>query len=211
MNTSPESLVGQDDVIAPIDRERRAAVITACVVGGAGCVAVAVPIVASFGPSEREKAAGGPVQVDLRSVEPGHMTIADWRGKPIWVLHRSPVMIAELEHEDRSQLADPDSKRTAYPCPAYALKNSVTRSIKPEYFVAIGICTHLGCSPNGPFAPNENPQLGSNAGFVCPCHGSTFDLAGCVFKDKPASDNLQIPPYKFASGNVIVIGEDLKA
>jgi ubiquinol-cytochrome c reductase iron-sulfur subunit len=103
------------------------------------------------------------------------------------------------------------SKRTAYPSPAYALKDPVTRSIKPEYFVVIGICTHLGCSPNGPFAPNENPQLGADAGFVCPCHGSTFDLAGRVFKDKPASDNLQIPPYRFASASMIVIGEDSKA
>jgi ubiquinol-cytochrome c reductase iron-sulfur subunit len=195
---------------APLDRERRAAVWTACVVGGVGCAGVAVPIVASFGPSEREKAAGGPVEVDITSIPPGQMKVVEWQGKPVWVLHRSPAMIASLKGHD-SQLADPDSKRTAYPTPPYALKDSSTRSIKPEFFVAIGICTHLGCSPSGPFASDENPQLGDQPGFFCPCHGSTFDLAGRVFKNKPASDNLQVPPYKYVSDGLVVIGDDKKS
>ena len=192
------------------DPERRAAVITACVVGGAGAAGVAVPMVASFAPSEREKAAGAPVEVDLTAIAPGQMRIVEWQGKPVWVLHRSAAMVASLKGHD-AELADPDSKRTAYPSPAYALKDPDTRSIKPDYFVAIGICTHLGCSPSGPFAPNENSQLGDQPGFFCPCHGSTFDLAGRVFKNKPAGDNLQIPPYKFLTDNTIVIGDDKKS
>jgi ubiquinol-cytochrome c reductase iron-sulfur subunit len=191
------------------DPERRAAIITAAVVGGIGCVGVAVPIVASFGPSEREKAAGGPVDVDITSIPLGQMRVFEWQGKPIWILHRSPAMIASLKTHE-AQLADPYSKRTAYPTPAYVLKDPSTRSIKPEYFVAIGICTHLGCSPSGPFGANENPQLGDEPGFVCPCHGSTFDLAGRVFKNKPASDNLQVPPYKFVSDGLVVVGDDKK-
>jgi ubiquinol-cytochrome c reductase iron-sulfur subunit len=189
------------------DPERRAAVITACVVGGVGCAGVAVPVISSWMPSEREKAAGGPVEVDLTSIAPGEMKVVEWQGKPIWVVHRSPAMIASLKGDD-SLLADPDSKRNAYPSPAYVLKDPSTRSIKPEYFVAIGICTHLGCSPSGPFAPGDNPQLGATYGFVCPCHGSTFDLAGRVFKNKPASDNLQVPPYKYVSDGLLVIGDD---
>jgi ubiquinol-cytochrome c reductase iron-sulfur subunit len=194
----------------PLDRERRAAVITACVVGGVGCVGVAVPMVASFGPSEREKAAGGPVDVDISSIPPGQMRVVEWRGKPVWVLHRSPAMIASLK-QDETLLADPLSKRTAYATPAYVLKDPSLRSIKPDYFVAVGICTHLGCSPSGPFAPGENPQLGDEWGFVCPCHGSTFDVAGRVFKNKPASDNLEVPPYRFVSDAQMVIGDDKKS
>jgi ubiquinol-cytochrome c reductase iron-sulfur subunit len=190
-----------------VDRDRRAAVITASVVGGIGCVGVAVPMVASFEPSEREKAAGGPVDVDVSSIAPGQMNIVEWRGKPVWILHRTPAMIASLK-QDEDLLVDPLSKRTAFPTPPYVLKDPSTRSIKPEYFVAIGICTHLGCSPSGPFGPDENPQLGAYPGFFCPCHGSTFDLAGRVFKNKPASDNLEVPPYRFVSDTVLVLGED---
>lgn len=201
---------GPVEPAAPVDRERRAAVVTACVVGGVGCAGVAVPIVTSFGPSEREKAAGGPVEVDIASIAAGQMRVVEWQGKPVWVLHRSPEMIASLKGHD-AELADPESKRTGYPTPAYVLKDPSTRSIKPEYFVAVGICTHLGCSPSGPFAPGENPQLGDMPGFFCPCHGSTFDLAGRVFKNKPASDNLQVPPYKYASNGLVVIGDDKKS
>jgi len=193
-----------------MDPERRAAVIAACAVGGVGCAGVAVPVISSWLPSEREKAAGGPVEVDLSSIAEGQMKVIEWQGKPIWILRRSPAMIASLK-KDEGLLADPESKRSAYPTPAYALKDPSTRSIKPEIFVAIGICTHLGCSPSGPFGPNENPQLGDMPGFFCPCHGSTFDLAGRVFKNKPASDNLQVPPYRFASDTQLVVGEDKKA
>src|SRR5882757_7727145 len=206
MTASLQTAAGLATPGAPVDTERRAAIVTACVVGGAGCVAVAVPYVTSWGLSERERAAGGPVEVDISSIPAGQMRVVEWQGKPIWILHRTPAMIATLKQHD-ARLADPDSKRTAYPSPAYVLKDPSTRSIKPEFFVAIGICTHLGCSPSGPFGPEENPQLGADTGFVCPCHGSTFDLAGRVFKDKPASDNLQVPDYKYVSDGVLVVGE----
>ena len=190
-----------------VDRERRAAIITTCAVGGAGVVAAAVPYVASWGPSEREKAAGSAVDVDISELPPGGMKVAEWRGKPIWVLRRTPEMIEALR-KDADRLADPDSKRNAYPTPGYVLKDPATRSIQPEYLVVVGICTHLGCSPSGPFAPDSNAQLGSDAGFQCPCHGSTFDLAGRVFKNKPAADNLAVPPHRYLSSTVIRIGED---
>jgi ubiquinol-cytochrome c reductase iron-sulfur subunit len=136
--------------------------------------------------------------------------VAEWRGKPIWILRRTPEMLADLL-KDTERLADPESKRNAYPTPEFAMHDPATRSIKPEVLVLIGICTHLGCSPNGPFPAGENPQLGEYAGFLCPCHGSTFDLAGRVFKNKPAADNLAVPPYRYLSENLIRIGEAAKA
>lgn len=193
-----------------IDLERRAALVATGVVGGAGCVAAALPYIASWGPSEREKAAGSPVDVDVSSLPPGKMLVAEWRGKPIWILRRTPEMIETLR-SDEVRLADPDSKRTAFPTPAYVLKDPALRSIKPELLVLVGICTHLGCSPSGPFASEENSQLGVDPGFVCPCHGSTFDLAGRVFKNKPASDNLPVPPHRYLSDSTIRIGEDTHA
>lgn len=202
------------DAAAPemsdVDRERRAAIVATCAVGGAGCAAAALPYIASWGPSEREKAAGSPVDVDISALPPGKLQVAEWRGKPIWILRRTPEMVAALRN-DTARLADPESKRNAYPTPEYAMRDPATRSIKPEVLVLVGICTHLGCSPNGPFPAGENPQLGEDAGFVCPCHGSTFDLAGRVFKNKPAADNLAVPPYRFLSDNLIRIGEDTKA
>ena len=192
-----------------VDLERRAAIVATSVVGGAGVVAAAMPYIASWGPSEREKAAGSPVDVDVSSIAPGKMIVAEWRGKPIWILRRTPEMIEALRH-DADRLADPDSKRTAFPTPAYVLKDPALRSIKPELLVLVGICTHLGCSPSGPFASEENSQLRADAGFVCPCHGSTFDLAGRVFKDKPASDNLPVPPHRYLSENTIRVGEDTR-
>jgi len=194
----------------PEDPERRAALVASLAIGGVGCAAAAVPYIASWGPSEREKAAGAPVDVDISSLPPGKMQVAEWRGKPIWILRRTPEQIEALKH-DTARLADPLSHRTAYPIPAYALQDPNTRSIKPEFLVVIGICTHLGCSPSGPFPPDENPQLGADAGFVCPCHGSTFDLAGRVFRNKPAADNLAVPPYRYLSDSLIRIGEDTKA
>ncbi len=193
-----------------MDLERRAALVTTCAVGGAGVAAAAVPFILSWGPSLREQAAGSPVDIDISELAPGAMKVAEWRGKPIWVLRRTPEVIEAL-HEDAGRLADPDSRRTAYPTPEYVLKDPAERSIKPEYLVVVGICTHLGCSPSGPFAGDVNAQLGSDAGFVCPCHGSTFDLAGRVFKDKPAADNLPVPPHRYVSETVIRIGEDTKA
>jgi ubiquinol-cytochrome c reductase iron-sulfur subunit len=177
-------------------------------VGGAGTLAIAVPFVGSFQPSERAKAAGAPVEVDISGIAPGEMKTVEWRGKPVWILRRTKEMLEAVKKTDNA-VADPKSERTAYPTPDYA-KNEF-RSIKPELFIAVGICSHLGCSPTGPLGPGASPALGGDAGFVCPCHGSTFDLAGRVFKNKPAPDNLEVPPHKYLSDNVVVIGEDGKA
>jgi ubiquinol-cytochrome c reductase iron-sulfur subunit len=190
---------------APIDGDRRAAVISTCAVAGVGTIAAATPFVLSLEPSERAKAAGAPVEADVASIPLGEMKTFEWQGKPVWVLHRTPEMLESLK-KTTDRLADPNSERTAYPTPQYA-KNEY-RSIKPEFLVVVGICSHLGCSPKGPFGSGANPQLGPDPGFVCPCHGSTFDLAGRVFKNKPAPDNLQVPPYKYVSDGVVLIGED---
>ncbi|HXF46935.1 MAG TPA: ubiquinol-cytochrome c reductase iron-sulfur subunit [Burkholderiaceae bacterium] len=193
---------------APIDDDRRAALIATSVAGAAGAAAAAAPFVISFAPSERARAAGAPVEVDLGALAPGEMKTVEWRGKPVWILRRTPEMLESIK-KTRDRVADPDSQRTAYPTPPYA-KNEL-RSIKPEYLIVVGICSHLGCSPVGPFAAGANPQLGQDLGFVCPCHGSTFDLAGRVFKNKPAPDNLEVPPHKYLSDTVVLIGEDTQA
>jgi ubiquinol-cytochrome c reductase iron-sulfur subunit len=190
---------------APADGERRAALVTACAVGGAGAAALAVPFVSTFAPSERAKAAGAPVEVDMSGLAPGEMRTVEWRGKPVWVLRRTPEMIESVKRATPN-VADPKSERTAYPTPAYA--QNELRSIKPEYFVAVGICTHLGCSPVGPLASGSNVALGADPGFLCPCHGSTFDLAGRVYKAKPAPDNLEVPPHKYLSETTVLVGED---
>ena len=175
-----------------------------------GGAAVAVPFVSSFAPSERARAAGAPVQVDISAIKPGEKLTVEWRGKPVWIVRRTPEQLAALKKLD-GQLADPKSDRTQYPTPAYA-KNEY-RSIKPEYFVAVGICSHLGCSPSEKFTPGAQPSLPDDwaGGFLCPCHGSTFDIAGRVFKNKPAPDNLEVPPHMYLSATTLVIGEDKKA
>ncbi len=192
----------------PVDRERRATIAVAAAVGGAGVVAAAVPFVSSFLPSERAKAAGAPVEADISGMAPGEMRSFEWQGRPVWILNRTPQMLQSIRKAD-GEVADPKSVRTAFPTPAYA--RNEYRSIKPEYLVAVGICTHLGCNPIGPFAPGANSMLGAEPGFVCPCHGSTFDLAGRVYKNKPAPDNLPIPPHKYLSASVVLIGDDSKA
>ena len=166
-----------------------------------------MPLVASFAPSGRARAAGAPVEVDIGSIPVGELRTVEWRGKPVWILHRSPEMLESLK-DTNSEVADPDSDRPGF-TPPYA-KNT-WRSRKPEYLVAVGICTHLGCSPN--LAPEAVPGLPANweGGFFCPCHGSTFDLAGRVFKNKPAPDNLEVPPYQFLSDTRLIIGVDDQA
>jgi ubiquinol-cytochrome c reductase iron-sulfur subunit len=133
--------------------------------------------------------------------------VVEWRGKPVWILRRTPEQLASLKKTD-PQVADPKSERTNYPTPDYA-KNEY-RSIKPEVFVAVGICSHLGCSPGDKLAPGPQPSLPDDwvGGFLCPCHGSTFDLAGRVFKNKPAPDNLEVPPYMYLTDSRLLIGED---
>ena len=174
---------------------------------GAGAVAtagVAVPFLASFSPSEKAKAAGAPVELDISQVEAGQMMTAEWQGKPIWVLNRTEAQQNEVPALN-GEMADPTSEVEHQP--EYC-KNEL-RSIKPNIFVAIGICTHLGCSPT--YRPDLAPaDLGASwkGGFFCPCHGSKFDLAGRVYKGVPAPTNLVIPPYKYLTDATILVGED---
>ena len=174
---------------------------------GAGAVAtagVAVPFLASFSPSEKAKAAGAPVELDISKVEAGQMMTAEWQGKPIWVLNRTEAQQKEVPALN-GEMADPTSEVEHQP--EYC-KNEL-RSIKPNIFVAIGICTHLGCSPT--YRPDLAPaDLGASwkGGFFCPCHGSKFDLAGRVYKGVPAPTNLVIQPYKYLTDATILVGED---
>jgi ubiquinol-cytochrome c reductase iron-sulfur subunit len=193
-----------------VDSGRRVLLAATCAAGGVAGLATAGAFVSTFQPSERAKAAGAPVEVDIGGMSPGELKTVEWRGKPVWILKRSPEMVAELpKHDD--QLADPLSKRNADELtPEYARNEH--RSIKPEILVAVGICTHLGCSPTGKLQPGAQPSLPEDwpGGFLCPCHGSTFDLAGRVFKNKPAPDNLQVPRYMYAGDTRILIGKDEK-
>ncbi len=195
---------------ATVDNGRRTWLITSCAMGGAGAAAVAVPFVSTFQPSERAKAAGAAVEVDISALKEGEKITVEWRGKPVWIMRRSPEQLAALKTLD-PDLADPNSDRKAYPTPEYA-KNT-HRSIKPEVFVGVGICTHLGCSPGDKFASGPQPSLPDNwqGGYLCACHGSTFDLAGRVFKNKPAPDNLEVPPHMYLSDTRLLIGDDKKA
>jgi ubiquinol-cytochrome c reductase iron-sulfur subunit len=195
---------------ASVDTSRRTWIAITCGAGAVGGVAVAVPFVSTFTPSERARAAGAPVQVDLSAIQPGEKLTVEWRGKPVWIVRRTKEQLEALKTLD-AKLADPNSARTAYPTPAYA-KNG-WRSIKPEYFIGVGICTHLGCSPSEKFQTGPQPSLPDDwkGGFFCPCHGSTFDMAGRVYKDKPAPDNLEVPPHMYLSDSVLLIGEDKKA
>lgn len=195
----------------PVDQSRRTWVAIACVAGGAGGVATAVPFVSTFQPSERARAAGAPVEADISDLQPGEMKTVEWRGKPVWIVRRTPEQLAALATND-PDLADPDSKnKPAELTPEYA--RNAHRSIKPEYLVAVGICTHLGCSPTAKLKSGAQPSLPDNweGGFLCPCHGSTFDLAGRVFKSKPAPDNLEVPPHMYLSATKILIGDDKQA
>ncbi len=198
------------NVSKPMDSSRRTALGLTCAAGAVGGAAVVIPFVSTFAPSEKAKAAGAPVEVDISAIKPGELKRVEWRGKPVWVVRRTKEMLDTLAKTD-PQLADPKSARTAFPTPDYA-KNE-TRSIKPEYLVVVGICSHLGCSPSDKFAPGSQPSLPDDwqGGFLCPCHGSTFDLAGRVFKNKPAPDNLEVPPHMYLSDSRLLIGEDKKA
>jgi len=194
----------------PLDSSRRTAIGLTCAAGAVGTVAVAIPFVSTLAPSEKAKAAGAPVEVDIAGMKPGELKRVEWRGKPVWVVRRTPEMLESLKKTD-DKVADPNSLRTAYPTPEYA-KNEY-RSIKPEYLVVVGICSHLGCSPIDKFEGGGDPSLPSDwaGGFLCPCHGSTFDLAGRVFKNKPAPDNLEVPPHYYLSDARLLIGEEKQA
>ncbi len=183
-----------------IDKSRRRFLTAATsVVGGAGVVVAAVPFLSSWNPSARAQSAGAPVEADIGKLEPGQQIIVKWRGKPVWVVRRDKTALASLD-KLLDVLRDPDSEESNQP--AYA-KNKY-RSIKPEYLIVIGICTHLGCSPT------YRPEVTADwlGGFYCPCHGSKFDIAGRVYAGVPAPTNLDIPPHRFVSESVVLIGED---
>ena len=202
-----ETLVGD----GRIDASKRTWLIASSCAGAVGVGAAVVPFVSTFQPSERAKAAGAAVEVDISALKAGEKMTVEWRGKPVWIVRRTPEQLATLPKLD-SQLADPKSLRKADEItPAYARNEA--RSIKPEIFVAVGICSHLGCSPSDKFQPGAQPSLPDDwmGGFLCPCHGSTFDFAGRVFKNKPAPDNLEVPPHMYMSDSRLLIGEDKKA
>jgi len=188
-----------------IDEERRRFLLLATtLVGGLGLAAASIPFIASWMPTAKAQAEGAPVEVDISKLQPGELMIAEWRGKPVWILRRTKEMLDRLAH-DTANLRDPDSLVEQQP--PYA--HNYYRSIKPEYLVLIGICTHLGCSPT------YRPDLGGlgpnwHGGFYCPCHGSLFDLAGRVMKGVPAPINLEVPPYEFLNDKTIVIGADAR-
>jgi ubiquinol-cytochrome c reductase iron-sulfur subunit len=183
---------------------RRQLIMATAGVGGALALTAVIPFVSSMLPSERAKAAGAPVEVDISKLEPGNMMIVEWRGKPVWILNRTPEMLAALKKAE-PMLADPASGVPQQP--AYAANE--TRSRRPEMLVAVGICTHLGCSPSQAFTPGD-AALGADwpGGFLCPCHGSTFDFAGRVFKNKPAPTNLEVPPHQYLTDSRLIIGSD---
>jgi ubiquinol-cytochrome c reductase iron-sulfur subunit len=194
-----------------IDPSRRAWVGIACGAGAVGVGAVAVPFVSSFAPSERAKAAGAAVEVDISALKAGEMQTVEWRGKPVWILKRTPEQLESLKKTD-ALVADPKSLRKPDELtPEYA--RNEYRSRKPELLVAVGICSHLGCSPSAKLQAGAQPSLPDDwqGGFFCPCHGSLFDLAGRVYKNKPAPDNLEIPPYMFLTDSKLLIGEDKQA
>jgi ubiquinol-cytochrome c reductase iron-sulfur subunit len=190
-----------------VNTKRRLLLITTGVAGGAAAVAAASPFFVSMFPSARARAAGAPVEADIAKVEPGMMIRAEWRGKPVWILHRTPEMLKTLPEMD-GRVADPQSDRPMQP--EYA-KNEY-RSIKPEWLVLVGICTHLGCSPSDKLQAGPDSGLGGDwlGGFFCPCHGSKFDLAGRVFKNVPAPVNLEVPKYRFLSDTRLLVGDDSK-
>lgn len=195
----------------PADPSKRTWIIASTCTGIVGAAATAVPFVSTFQPSERAKAAGAAVEVDISAIKPGEKITVEWRGKPVWIVRRTPEQLATLNTLN-SQLADPDSKRKQDEfTPVYARNEG--RSIKPEFLVAVGICTHLGCSPSDKFQLGAQASLPDDwkGGFLCPCHGSTFDMAGRVYKNKPAPDNLEIPPHMYLSDSKLLIGEDTQA
>jgi ubiquinol-cytochrome c reductase iron-sulfur subunit len=184
--------------------KRRMLLAATSAVGGVAAAGMAAPFVMSFMPSERAKAAGAPVEVDISAIEPGTMKVVEWQGKPVWVARRTPEMLDLLSKHD-GELTDPSNSVPQQP--DYC--NNPSRAIKPEVLVVVGICTHLGCSPS--FRPElAAPDLGANwgGGWFCPCHGSRFDMSGRVYQGSPAPTNLIIPPHQYLSDTVLLIGDD---
>ena len=194
-----------------VDNGKRTWIIASSFAGAVGAGFAAVPFVGSFQPSERARAAGAAVEVDISALKSGEKMTVEWRGKPVWIIKRTPEQLAVLPKVD-ALLADPKSMRKPDELtPEYARNEA--RSRKPEVLVVVGICTHLGCSPSDKFQAGPQPSLPDDwaGGFLCPCHGSTFDMAGRVYKNKPAPDNLEVPPHMYLSDSRLIIGEDKKA
>lgn len=186
--------------------KRRFLIAATTAMGGIAATAVAVPFISSMLPSERAKAAGAPVEADVSKIEPGAMITVEWRGKPVWIVNRTQEMLDALsKHDDK--LSDPKLEVVTQQ-PDYC--NNPARSVKPNLMVLVGICTHLGCSPSPKLEANGDMGSDWPGGFFCPCHGSRFDLAGRVFKGSPAPINLVVPPHKYLSDAVLLIGEDDK-
>jgi ubiquinol-cytochrome c reductase iron-sulfur subunit len=212
--TTPHSGVTTPDAAnadSNVDHSRRNWLYLTCGAGAALGAGVATPFISSFQPSERAKAAGAPVEVDIADLKVGELKTVEWQGKPVWILKRDKSMIESLNKTD-AQVADPKSdKEYQFKTPEYA-KNQ-HRSIKEEVLVVVGICSHLGCSPSSRVTPGPQPNLPDDwqGGFLCPCHGSTFDLAGRVFRNKPANTNLDVPPHQYLADAKLLIGADNKA
>ncbi len=187
---------------------RRRLLLVTSAAGAVAGMAAAVPLLASLLPSERARAAGAPVEADISKLAPGEMMVVEWRGKPVWILHRTPEMLASLKKSE-PHLVDPASAKQQQP--GYATNEH--RSIRPEFLVAVGICTHLGCSPSEKLQPGAAQGMAPDwaGGFLCPCHGSQFDLAGRVYQNMPAPTNLEIPPHQYLADTRLLIGDDGKA
>jgi ubiquinol-cytochrome c reductase iron-sulfur subunit len=191
---------------AKMDKTRRNLIVATAAVSGAAGVAVAVPFAWSWWPSERAKAAGAPVEANISDIAPGELKVVEWRGKPVWIMRRTKEQLESVKKAD-DKVTDPGSRIPEQP--AYA-KNEY-RSIKPEFLVLVGICSHLGCSPQSKGADAKG-EMGADwlGGFLCPCHGSKFDLAGRVYKGAPAPKNLEVPEHMYLSDSTILIGQDKK-
>lgn len=203
----PNHSAGNQDAGADSPKRRHFLIWLTATLGAIGAAVASWPFLASMMPSARAKALGSPIKIDISKLEPGDQLAVKWRGVPIWVLRRTPKMMEWLANDTlREKLVDPDSKVTTQQ-PDYA--NNAARSIKPEYLIAIGICTHLGCVPT--FRPDMRPvDLGEEwmGGYFCPCHKSKFDLAGRVYKHVPAPTNLVIPRHQYLDATTIQIGVD---
>lgn len=195
-----------------VDSGRRGLLVATCAAGGVAGLATAGALVSTFQPSERAKAAGAPVEADISDLKPGEMKVFEWRGKPVWILKRTPEMMASLA-KTQDKVADPESKLPyTMDMPEYCDKQKRSRAEHSDILITVGICSHLGCSPSSKFAAGAQPSLPDdwNGGFLCPCHGSTFDLAGRVYKNKPAPQNLDVPRHMYLSDTKILIGKDEK-
>jgi ubiquinol-cytochrome c reductase iron-sulfur subunit len=197
-----------------VDNGKRTWMIASSCAGVVGGGFVATPFISSFQPSERARAAGAAVEVDITALKEGEKVTVEWRGKPVWIIKRTSAQMAALPKLTDKELADANSQRKVDELtPTYARNGFRAYAKRPEILVVVGICSHLGCSPSDKFQPGAQPSLPDDwaGGFLCPCHGSTFDMAGRVFKNKPAPDNLEVPPHMYLSENRILIGDDKPA